>query len=179
LKERLSAKFRLIVSCAIGSLTLCLVTLDMDFSSVADTEIRLMFMLVAALAIYLFILHCDATRWIWFSTVALSIEIEAFHAMEQQQILPLTLISVCAVGIFIYSFIFKKRSWFILAIGTIGEFALLFAIVFWDSRLWWIYLLVLGGILIATASVNEYKRRKAVESGMEDKKVRLFDNWTW
>ena len=179
LKERLSAKFRLIVSCAIGSLTLCLVTLDMDFSSVADTEIRLMFMLVAALAIYLFILHCDATKWIWFSTVALSIEIEAFHAMEQQQILPLTLISVCAVGIFIYSFIFKKRSWFILAIGTIGEFALLFAIVFWDSRLWWIYLLVLGGILIVTASVNEYKRRKAVESGMEDKKVRLFDDWSW
>ena len=87
LKERLLAKFRLIVSCAIGSLTLCLVTLDMDFSSVADTEIRLMFMLVAALAIYLFILHCDATKWIWFSTVALSIEIEAFHAMEQQELI--------------------------------------------------------------------------------------------
>ena len=65
------------------------------------------------------------------------------------------------------------------AIVTIGEFALLFAMVFWDSRLWWIYLLVLGAILIATASVNEYKRRKALESGMEDKKIRLFDDWTW
>ena len=177
--ERLSSRFRLIVSCAICTLTLCLVTLDMEFSSVMDTEIRLMFMLVAALAVYLFIMPCEATRWIWFSVVALCIQIEAFHAMGEQMLLPLTLISVCAVGIFIYSFIFKRRSWFILAIVTIGEFALLFAMVFWDSRLWWIYLLVLGAILIATASVNEYKRRKALESGMEDKKIRLFDDWTW
>ena len=124
-------------------------------------------------------MQCEATRWIWFSVVALCIQIEAFHAMGEQMLLPLTLISVCAVGIFIYSFIFKRRSWFILAIVTIGEFALLFAMVFWDSRLWWIYLLVLGAILIATASVNEYKRRKALESGMEDKKIRLFDDWTW
>lgn len=179
LLEKLSYKFRVIASCAIGSLTLCLVTLDMEFSSVMDTEIRLMFMLVAAFAVYLFVLPGTATRWIWFSTVALCIQIEAFHALGRQLLIPLTLISVCAIGIFIYSFIFKKRSWFILAIATIGEFALLFAVVFWESRLWWIYLLVLGGILIATASVNEYRRRKAIESGADDKKVRLFENWTW
>lgn len=179
LMQKLAYKFRLISSCAIGTLALSLVSVDMEYSSVIDTEIRLMIMLIAALLVYLLVLPGKATKWIWFSTVALCIQIEAFHAMGEQLLVPLTLISVCAVGIFIYSFFFKKRSWFILAISTIGEFALLFALVFWDSRLWWIYLLILGGILIATASSNEYKRRKAIESGMADKKVRLFDDWTW
>lgn len=178
-EEKIKSKLRIILSAATGSFAVCMATLDVELSSVMDLEIRLMIMLIAALLIYIVIRPGSAARWIWFSTVAASIEIEALHALSAGNLLPLTLISICSIGIFIYSFIGKKRSWFILSIASIFQFALLFALVFWESRLWWIYLLVIGGILIATASTNEYKRRRAIESGLEDKKIRLFEDWTW
>jgi hypothetical protein len=86
---------------------------------------------------------------------------------------------VIVCGLFIYSFISKTRSWFILSITNIGLIGIIFAITYWESKLWWIYLLVLGGILIGTASFNEYRRRQALESGLEDKKIRIFDSWKW
>lgn len=179
LEEKIKSKLRVILSAATGSFAICMATLDIDYSSVMDTEIRLFFLLAAALVIYLVIKPGPAARWIWFWTVAACIEYEALRALADQFLLPLTMVSVCSVGIFIYSFIAKSRSWFTLSIVAIFEFALLFAIVFWESKLWWMYLLVIGGILIATASANEYRRRKAIELGQEDKKIRLFEDWHW
>ena len=149
------------------------------YSDDYDLEIRLFFLLLAAFAIHFIIKPFMATRWIWFSTVAACIELEAFKALSGGKPLPLTLVSVCGIVIFIVSFIIKNRSWFILSIATITQLALVFAVAFWESMLWWVFLLVIGGILIGTASVNEYKRRVAIESGLEDKKIRLFDSWTW
>lgn len=179
LKGKLTHGLRTILSAALGMLAFSFVVVDGEYSDTMDLEIRMLFMLAAALIIYLVIKPGKAAKWIWFSTVAACIELEAFHALEEGVLLPLTLVSVCAVGIFIYSFIAKKRSWFILSIVTIFEFGVMLAITFWDSKLWWIYLLALGAILIVTASVNENKRRKAIESGASDKKIMLFENWTW
>ena len=144
-----------------------------------DFELRLLFLLMGAFAVRFVINPGPSARWIWFSTVAFCLELEAIKAVVKGDLLPLTLVSVIVCGLFIYSFIAKTRSWFILAITNIGLIGIIFAITYWESKLWWIYLLVLGGILIGTASINEYRRRQALESGLEDKKIRIFDSWKW
>lgn len=179
LEEKVKSNFRIILSAAVGMLFISFSIVNITYTDSADFEVRLLFILTGAFIIRFFINPGKASRWIWFSSVALCIELEAMRAMVKGDLLPLTLVSLFVCVIFIYSFIAKKRSWFILSISNIGLIGIMFAITFWESKLWWIYLLVLGGILIGTASVNEYKRRRAIESGLEDKKVRLFDSWEW
>lgn len=178
-EERVKTKLRTLLSASVGMLAISFAIVKITYSDDYDLEIRLFFLLLAAFAIHFIIKPFMATRWIWFSTVAACIELEAFKALSGGKPLPLTLVSVCGIVIFIVSFIIKNRSWFILSIATITQLALVFAVAFWESMLWWVFLLVIGGILIGTASVNEYKRRVAIESGLEDKKIRLFDSWTW
>ena len=179
LEEKLRSNIRVILSAAVGMLAISFAIVDVEIAGEVDYEARLFILLAAAALVNFVIKPGEASRWIWFSTVAFCIELEAGRAVFNGKLLPLTLVSVCVCGIFIYSFIAKKRSWFILAIGNIGLIGIIFAITFWESKLWWVYLLVLGGILIGTASFNEYKRRVAAESGQEDKKIRIFDSWTW
>ncbi|MBR1797538.1 MAG: hypothetical protein IJ757_05980 [Clostridiales bacterium] len=178
-EEKVKSQLRVILSTALGLLAISFTVVDFEYSSVCDFEIRMLFLLIAAFVIYMVIRPGAAARWIWFSTVAFAIECEAIRAMSNGYLLALTLVSVCVCGIFIYSFIAKRRSWFILSITNIGLIGIMFAITFWDSKLWWIYLLVLGAILIGTASLNEYRRRRAIEEGLQDKKIRLFDSWKW
>lgn len=178
LEERIKHGFRTILSFATGMFAISL-AIGLPEVEYVDFELRLAIMLAAAAIVHFAIRPHSSTRWIWFSAVAGCIEIEASRAMSEGYLIPLTLVSLCVCGIFIYSFFVKRRSWFILAISNIAIIGVMFAITFWESKLWWIYLLVLGGILIGTASVNESKRRKAIESGLEDKKIRLFDSWEW
>lgn len=175
-KAKFTAHLRTILTVAVISLAVSLATLDVDYISGIDFEIRLAFLIAAALIILLVIKPGPSGKWIWFTAVAACLEMEAWHAIGEGFLIPLSVVTVCAVGIFIYSFAARRKSWFILAIALIGQIGLVFAITFWESKLWWIYLLVLGGILIATASVNEYRRRIAAQKG---EKNRLFKDWVW
>lgn len=178
-EERIKSNIRVILSAAVGLFFVSLAIVDVKLIDNMDFELRLLFLLMGAFAVRFVINPGPSARWIWFSTVAFCLELEAIKAVVKGDLLPLTLVSVLVCGLFIYSFIAKTRSWFILAITNIGLIGIIFAITYWESKLWWIYLLVLGGILIGTASFNEYRRRKALESGLEDKKIRIFDSWKW
>ena len=179
LEEKIKSHLKVILSLATGMLAISFAIVDISYTEYIDFEIRLAFLLAAAFIITFVIKPYKGVKWIWFGVVAIIIEVEACRAMANAYLIPLTLVSLCVCGIFIYSFIAKRRSWFLLAISNIAIIGVMFAVTFWESKLWWIYLLVLGAILIGTASVNENKRRRAIESGMEDKKIRLFDSWEW
>ena len=178
-EEKVKSRLKEILSAAVALFAISFAIVDVEISYRIDVEVRLLAILIGAAVIRFLIKPFEGVKWVWFSVVAFCLEVEALHAAGSGTLTPLTMVTLFGCGIFIYSFIVKKRSWFILAISVIAEFGVILAITFWESKLWWIYLLVLGGILIATASVNEYKRRAAIESGLEDKKIRLFDSWTW
>ncbi len=178
-EEKVKAHLKEILSAAVALFAISFAVTDVKMSESVDVEARLLAIVIGAAVITFIIKPFKRVKWIWFSVVAFCLQVEAIHAADAGTLIPLTLVTIFGVGIFIFSFIAKRRSWFILAISIIAEFGIILAITFWESKLWWIYLLVLGGILIATASFNEYKRRQAIESGLEDKKIRLFDSWTW
>ena len=178
-EEKVKPHLREILAAAVGAFAVSFAIVDVEITEGFDVEIRLLALLIGALVIFLAIRPGAYAKWIWFTTVAFALEVESLSSIGRETLLPITLVSLSGCGIFIYSFIAKKRSWFIVSIAVIAQFGVTLAITYWESKLWWIYLLILGAILITTASVNEYKRRRAIESGLEDKKIRLFDSWTW
>ena len=102
----------------------------------------------------------------------------------------LIIMAVLGISIFVVSFILKNKSWFILGIETLAGIGLYLAITYWDSKLWWAYLLVAGVLLIGTATFTEIKKRSAekalaaatAQSGdphAAPVKYKRFKDWTW
>lgn len=175
--EKFNIKLNIVIAsylCALG-----LAMSNIPFPEVAELELRLLIILLVAALIYITIKIPRVSRLLWFFTVAVLIHFEMIAALFDGGLLQLSIIMISAFLIFLYAFIAKRKSWFILGLASITEAGLGFSLTYWESKLWWIYLLVEGTIIIALASVNEYKKRQAHEKGLEEKKVMLFSNWKW
>lgn len=148
-----------------------------------SVELHLAYIIVAAAIVRFVIRLPKVGRWIWFLAVAFAIHVEAFAAIVDGTNSQLSIMAVIGIGLFVISFIIKNKTWFILAIETIGGIGVYLAISYWDSALWWVYLLVAGLLLIGTATFSEVKRRKvnsipASEGEVVPKKGR-FQEWKW
>lgn len=173
------ASFKPILAAVVYVAALAIAVVDIKYPEIAALEIRLGIVLAGALLVFLFIRMEKVSKLLWFFTVALLIHIEMLYALIDGGLLQLSIIMISALIIFLYSFLSKTKSWFILGLACITEAGLGFSITYWESKLWWIYLLVEGAIMIALASANEYKKRKAHEQGLEEKKVMIFSGWKW
>lgn len=148
-----------------------------------SVELHLTYIIVAAAIVRFVIRLPKVGRWIWFLAVAFAIHVEAFAAIVDGTNSQLIIMAVIGIGLFVISFIIKNKTWFILAIETIGGIGVYLAISYWDSALWWVYLLVAGLLLIGTATFSEVKRRKvnsipAADGEVVTKKSR-FQEWNW
>lgn len=76
----------------------------------------------------------------------------------------------------LYGQIFKTRSALFMGGGLILSSALIETRSFWLNIQWWVYLAVVGGILIITASVNEYYKNKTNDN-LILKLGRFFDKF--
>ncbi|MCQ2516154.1 MAG: hypothetical protein MJ094_04745 [Saccharofermentans sp.] len=113
-----------------------------------------------------------AMRIIWFIAVSLALVIEGFAALFTGYITDLLITGITSVGIFITSFIIKRKLWFTQSLVAIILIGLYFSITFGSSIVWLIYLLLTGVILITIAAVNEGKKRKT-------EKNNLTSEWKW
>ena len=82
---------------------------------------------------------------------------------------------LCILGL---SFIFRQKRWFALAVCSAAAEALLMTIKLYNSRIWWVYLLIAGIILIAVGLGNEMKKKR-IEQGKKTKLERVMEEWTW
>ncbi len=146
----------------------------MDLSTIVTVRLFVAMMLVCVLLNRYVIkpFSANAMRIIWFIAVSLALVIEGFAAMFTGYITDLLLNGVTSLGIFILSFIIKRKLWFTQSIVSILLIGLYFSIVFGSSIVWLIYLLFAGVILITIAAVNEGKKRKA-------EKNNLTSDWKW
>ena len=113
------------------------------------------------------------------ASLIIALEIDLFIALDTKGLLPLSVVCVIAIAMFVFSMIKRRKAYLIAGSVCLIESAVGLSFVYWESKLWWVYLLAAGAILITLASVNEYKRRKAIEAGEEDKKIKLFEKWSW
>ncbi|SMC38288.1 hypothetical protein SAMN06296952_0840 [Oscillospiraceae bacterium] len=127
----------------------------------------------------------DSTmRVIWIVTVSICLAIEGLSAAATGEILDLLITGIVSVAIFIYAFIAKDKSWFLLSVIAIIAIAVYLSATFWASKAWLVYLLVVGVILISMAAINEYGKRKAELSGEQTEGggagvKRFFEEWKW
>lgn len=178
LEEKLLSKLRIILSISLFLAAFVFVALEVDYSDIIDLEIRLAILIAVSIVVSFIIRPGKGAKWIFFTVICLSLELEAMKSVSNRDPIPLSLITVGSLGIFIYSFIARKRSWFIASIVMISQIGVFFAIEYWEDKLWWIYLLGMGAIMIVTASINEFRRRNSASVG-EEKKKKLFADWTW
>ena len=127
----------------------------------------------------------DSTmRVIWIVTVSVCLAIEGLSAAATGEILDLLITGIVSVAIFIYAFIAKDKSWFLLSVIAIIAIAVYLSATFWASKAWLVYLLVVGVILISMAAINEYGKRKAELAGEQSAGQgagvkRFFEEWKW
>ena len=127
----------------------------------------------------------DSTmRVIWIVTVSICLAIEGLSAAATGEILDLLITGIVSVAIFIYAFIAKDKSWFLLSVIAIIAIAVYLSATFWASKAWLVYLLVVGVILISMAAINEYGKRKAELQGEQAEGggagvKRFFEEWKW
>lgn len=155
-------------------------SIDLGFMSLPSSfviEVVLLPLLIAA-AIIAFVIKLPVVgRWIWFTAVAMFVHIVAIVALVDGETIHLLIVGILGLALFLLAFILKNKSWFALSIETIAGIGVYMAITFWDSKLWWVYLLIAGLILIGTATVSEIKRR-SVKSA-EGEKTPRFKEWKW
>lgn len=139
------------------------------------------------------LIYCGVLRLIWrdslktvdnitFWVYAASYVVLFIAAISSTDIADGLIIVISAFMLLVFSFIVKKKKWFILSLTVIVTATLIMSRSFWASLAWWGYLLAAGLILIAIGAANELKKQAATrenKSDIEQKITRFMSEWTW
>ncbi len=75
----------------------------------------------------------------------------------------------------IAAYVTRRKGWFILGTVSAVAAALLLSVKLWNSRLWWVYLLIAGLVLIIIGMTNEINKQKRRNG--EQPKILFSDHW--
>lgn len=178
-KEKIMTYIKPILSLFTLSVALAFINTDINALDKAVLyQLRLLAFAIAAFIIC-FVIKLQGRKWLWFTSIVIVLQIDLIIALVTKDLIPLSVVFAIAIAVSIYSFIAKRKAYLLLGVVSFIESVVGLSTVYWQNRFWWIYLLIAGVALIGMASANEYKRRKAIEAGEENKKIMLFENWSW
>ncbi len=139
-----------------------------------------------------FLLYCFGLKLLWkhrselidnitFAVYVISFVTLFFGALSSGEIADGLIIVISSLLMLIFSFMVKRRKWFILSVSVMVISTLFMSRSFWASLAWWVYLLAAGLILIAIGAANEMKKQAAKQNktGLEEKITRFMSEWTW
>lgn len=121
--------------------------------------------------------------WITFAVATICIIVQGENAIADSNVVDSLILGTVMLGVVIWSYMVKKKQWFMLSAITLVAQCIYASRKFWISIAWWVYLLVAGAVLIVIAARNEYKKRQgeaegAYGDGRDDEKRHFFDDWT-
>lgn len=139
------------------------------------------------------LIYCAVIRMLWkekltvidnitFGIYAFSYLLLFADALSSGLIADGLIIVITSFILLVFSFIVKKKKWFILSVAVLLTATLFMSRNFWASLAWWVYLLAAGLILIAIGATNELKKQSAAKenkSEFEKKVTRFMSEWTW
>ncbi|MGN0636840.1 MAG: hypothetical protein ACI4J0_00580 [Huintestinicola sp.] len=99
------------------------------------------------------------------------------EALSRQNLFNTLIVLGVSLVILLFSFVRKKKRWFAVSSVALTGLTLYIFRDFFRMIDWWVYLLVVGLLLIAVASANEYFIKKGRE--LKEKAGRFFEDWTW
>ncbi|MDE6591623.1 MAG: hypothetical protein K2K57_00985 [Oscillospiraceae bacterium] len=98
-------------------------------------------------------------------------------ALSHQNLFNTLIVLGVSALILLYSFISKKKRWFAVSSIALTGLTIYTFRDFFAMIDWWVYLLIVGFILIAVSAANEYFVRKGRE--FKEKAGRFFEDWKW
>lgn len=110
---------------------------------------------------------------LYFFAIA-SIIWQASDAISSDNVRDALILGMAMTALLIFSFMKKKKMWFLLAAITLILQGIYTSRRFWLSIAWWVYLLVVGVLFIGIAAVNEYRKRNEIEDHIQ---MNLFSDW--
>lgn len=142
----------------------------------------------AKIAILIIVALGFLIRWIWrenkeqaqsFGTAVhmLAFILLFFDALLNETLLNCLLVLCIILVILLYSFMAKKKIWFLASAAGLVGLTLYITRDFLAEIEWWVYLLLVGILLLLVASVNEYFKGKG--ENLKKKAGRFFEDWTW
>ncbi|MBQ5311908.1 MAG: hypothetical protein ILP19_07715 [Oscillospiraceae bacterium] len=150
-----------------------------EVPDIIKTEVSLVPFVIALALLYL--IHRDhrpVVDTFAFGTAVIELLILFFDAARTGYAFDAVFLGAVILCILGLSFIFRQKRWFALAVCSAAAEALLMTIKLWNSRIWWVYLLIAGVILIAVGLGNEMKKKR-IEQGKKTKLEQVMEEWTW
>ncbi|MCM1132628.1 MAG: DUF2157 domain-containing protein [Ruminococcus flavefaciens] len=80
-------------------------------------------------------------------------------------------------GVLVFSFFAKSKTWFTASSIALVVMTVFSTIRYFNSAGWWLYLLIVGAVFIAIASVNEICKKNG--ESMKSTVAKKFSDWTW
>ena len=96
-------------------------------------------------------------------------------AIVSADVVDALILGITAFAMLAVSFYLKRKRWFILATVTLLVLAFYMTREFWSILDWWVYLLLVGLLLIGMAAANEISKQKG--ETLSEKARRLFEDW--
>ncbi len=80
-------------------------------------------------------------------------------------------------GVLVFSFFVKSKTWFVASSLALVIMTIFSTIRYFNSAGWWLYLLIVGAVFIAIASINEVCKKNG--ETMKSTVAKKFSDWTW
>lgn len=84
---------------------------------------------------------------------------------------------VVTAGVLVFSFFVKSKTWFVASSLALVIMTIFSTIRYFNSAGWWLYLLIVGAVFIAIASINEVCKKNG--ETMKSTVAKKFSDWTW
>lgn len=164
----------------IASVVMGLSFMKQPFLEISDSWETEWFLLFAWIVIIFNIVYVyrdydnDKKHIVLYCFAIASIIWQSIDAISADNVYDAMILGIIMVLLLIASFLLKKKMWFMLAAITLILQVIYTSRRFWLSIAWWVYLLVVGVLLIAIAAANEYRKRNGSE---EHEHMQLFNDW--
>ena len=113
--------------------------------------------------------------WVTFIIACICSLVQLISAIATYELSDALFLGIIMVGVIAWSYLARKKQWFIMAVVTLFLLLISSTRVLWLSIAWWVYLLLAGSVLIGIATVNEYNKR---HGKVREKRV-FFEDWTY
>lgn len=116
-----------------------------------------------------------------FGTTLLVSIILSISAIKSQLLVDAFILLISLIVILIISFMIKRKKWFVFSTVESIVLTLYLTRNFWLSIAWWVYLLVVGLLMISIGATNEYLKMKNenLKDNVKKSTKRLFLDWKW
>lgn len=148
-----------------------------ELPEIIETEWMLLPVVMVTLAVRRIHSHrLSVVDGISYAGAVISLLILFFDAVKTGYPADAVMLGAVIMAVLAVSFMLRQKRWFVLAIVSAAAEAVLLTLMLWNSKMWWVYLLAAGTILIAIGMANEIKKRNA---SSQEKSPKFMSDWKW